>query len=115
MRLRKILWFPIVISLAACVPPTYSKVQTTPVQLSDGGLGYIYQGRANFPGQLTIADQSMQDHCRSIGRSQAVIVDRQIQNIGSIGMANVYGTAGGLGVNSNTLANQNQQILFRCS
>ena len=56
----------------------------------------------------------MQEHCRSLGRPQAVMLDRQRQNLGSIGTGNVYGTGYGVGVNTTTMVNQNQQILYRC-
>jgi hypothetical protein len=105
---------PAVFLLAACVPPTYAQIQSTPVQLSDGSLGYVYQGRANFPGQLEIADQSMQEHCRSKGRSQAVMLDRKMQDLGAVGFGNVYDSGYGVGVSATTISNQNQQILFRC-
>ena len=114
MARSRLYLLPAALTLAACVPPTYSQIQNTPVQLPDGSFGYVYQGRANFPGQMDVADQQMREHCQSLGRSQAVMLDRQLQNVGAVGFGNAYSTGYSVGINTTTIANQNQQILFRC-
>lgn len=110
MKLSFVVALMVTVLVAACTPPTFGSVQRTPVSLPNGQLAYVYQGRANFPGQLAVADEMMASHCQSIGKSQAVIQDRQLQNLGAVSGINATSGMASGGV----LANQNQNILFSC-
>ena len=114
---------------------TYASTSTTPVEIPGVGLAYRYEGRANFPHQIAEADRAMAAHCASVNGGRPVIVSLAKRNIGFGGLSNTsgYGTMSGnvmgvpggatmTGTASGTamttgsiMANQNQEILFRCA
>lgn len=110
---------------------TYATTSATPVEIPGVGLAYRYEGRANFPHQIAEADRAMAAHCQSVNGGRPVIVNLQKRNIGLGGFANtnaygtgratmagptVYGSAQGAAMTTGSvMANQNQEILFRCA
>jgi hypothetical protein len=117
--------------LSGCaVIPTFGSISKTPIQLANGDLAYRYEGRANFPHQQVVADQMMSEHCVAVNGGTAVIVDAQQSVIGAAvfgnSNTNIAGTASGpypqrtytanarTTSSGSTLANKQQQIIFRC-
>ena len=90
------------LAISACTPPISASIQETPILLNDGGLGYIYQGRANTAGQRSYADEAMRKHCHSIGYRYALMVEQKFDNLGKI---KIY---------QHSISNRDQRILFKC-
>lgn len=113
---------------------TYASTSSTPVEIPGLGTAYRYEGRANFPHQIAEADRQMAAHCLKVNGGKPVIVTLQKRGVGFGGFSNTnaYGTmnasmtpipggAAVTGYGSGTamttgavMANQNQEILFRC-
>ena len=113
--------------VSAC---TYAATSTIPVEIQGGDIAYRYEGRANFPHQIAEADRAMTAQCLKANGGKPVIVNLQKRTIGVGGIANTSttgrvdgtltgsnyqgtGATFGTGLVS-TMANQNQEILYRC-
>lgn len=121
------------LAISACVP-TYGAISMTPIEIPGVGTAYRYQGRANFQHQIAEADRMMAEHCAKVGGGRPVILNQNTRNIGFGGTghstASTYATGsateilGGYGLQgsatttgygtTSVMANQNQEILFRC-
>ncbi len=119
------------LTVAGC---TYASTSATPVEIPGVGLAYRYEGRANFPHQIAEADRAMAAHCQTVNGGRPVIVSFAKRNVGFGGIANtsaygtmnanVAGTPGGAAISGtgsgtalttgSVMANQNQEVLFRC-
>jgi hypothetical protein len=105
----------LMLALAGC---TYATASDIPVQLPDGGTGYRYTGRANFPHQQAEADAAIRATCARVNGGLPLIVAQQTRNIGMGGiMQGTATTTGGLTTGAGTvsaIANMQQDVLFRC-
>jgi hypothetical protein len=123
-----------VLALCSGCVPTYGAISSTPMIVQGVGEVYRYQGRANFAHQFEVADQQMAAHCQRVNGGRAVMVAHQTRNVGfggimqgqsntvmsgtatgGPGLASVTGAAATTGFGTGSvMANQNQEILFRC-
>ena len=132
MRDSRLAFTALILALSAC---THASTSAIPVEIPGVGLVYRYEGRANFAHQMAEADRVMIEHCRTVNGGKPVIVSLQKRNIGMGGLANtmttsqvsgaatvtpggatLFGSGTGYGTGMvSTMANQNQEILYRCA
>lgn len=113
---------------------THASISSIPVEIKGVGTVYRYQGRANFPHQIAEADRMIAEDCKQKNGGQPVIIDLKKEYLGQVDLGGgesrtrINATVTGTGTNAQisgiarttsannggSLANYNQEILYKC-
>ena len=106
MNMKKLLTTITLLSLlhGCSVIPTYASISSIPMHIEGVGDVYRYEGRANFPHQMKIADEMLVEHCDNLSGGTPNIVSIEKIDLGLIPIGG--GSTTTFDANANTIGNQ---------